>query len=254
MAVLYPKYRHSVSSANLWRESPSSFIWRYGMQRWGSDNARTWMGKAAEAAYANSLMNGLTADQTAEDAVQRFYGLSEGEDSEHAQYAGWIAKGFVEQTDPAWGKFVQYAPWRPVQSPDLDFEISFKPDFIFENAIVDTKATLRILSDPSSTHKRQIAAYSHEWDRTGVLFYAAPQISKGEPIAYRHSIYSQEQDERDRLWAGLMMDWRQIEAWNGRFNTVADAIRHTALNTDSFYWEEDQIEEATNAWLKEWAA
>lgn len=253
MSVLYPKYRHSVSSANLWRESPSAFIWRYGMQRWGSDNARTWMGKAAEAAYANSLLNGLTADEAAEEAVKRFYGMSEGEDSDHAQYAGWIAKGFVEQTAPEWGRFVQHGPWRPVHTGELDHEISFKPDFIFENAIVDTKATLRIQSDPSSTHKRQIAAYSKEWGLPGVLFYVAPQISKGEPIAYRHAHWNLEDEDRERLWAGLMMDWRQIEAWNKRFDTIADAIRHTALNTDSFYWDEDQVGEATEAWMKEWA-
>lgn len=254
MTVLYARYRHSVSSANLWRESPSAFIWRYGMQRWGKDNARTWMGKAAEAAYANVLLHGGTADDAQADAVVRFYGLSEGEDSEHAEYAGWIARAFVEQTSPDWGKFVQHNPSRPVHSGELDHEISFKPDFIFENALIDTKATLQIKSDPSMSHKRQIAAYSKQWGIPGVIFYASPTKKQGMPIAYKHAFYEQDVEERDRLWAGLMMDWRQIEAWSNRFESVTDAIRHTALNTDSFYWEEDDVEEATNLWLKEWAA
>lgn len=248
MPVLYPKYRHSVSSANLWRECPSAFLWRYGLQRWGKDNLRTWMGHAAEKAYANALLNGLSPDETAEDARKRFYDLSEGEDSEHANYAAWIARGFLEQTDPAWGKLIQHAPWRPVRIGALDREISFKPDFIFERALVDTKATLRILSTPSPTHIRQIAAYAKEWGLPGTLFYVSPQSKDKQIVGYKHSLYTIAPDEAEAACMGLLRDWRQIEAFDRRFTSVEDAAGVTPLNTDSFYWDEDQIEEAHRLW------
>lgn len=205
------------------------------------------MGKAAEAAYANALLHGLSADQAAEDARSRFYGLSEGEDSEHAEYAAWIARGFVEQTAPEWGKLVQHGPWRPLRV-GLEAEISLKPDFIFENALVDTKATLRIPSEPSANHVRQISAYAQEWKLPGVLFYAAPQISKGECIAYRHVHHAVSDEDAEKACRGLMMDWRQIEAWNNNFASVEDVMRVTPLNTESFYWDEDQKEEAEQLW------
>lgn len=244
MPVLYPKYRHSVSSANLWRECPSAFLWRYGLQRWGKDNARTAMGQAAEKAYANSLLHGLTADETADDAKRRFYDLMQGEDTEHSEYAAVIAKGFVENTDPEWGKLIQHAPWRPVNNPLLDREISLKPDFIFENALVDTKATLRCPSEPSPLHVRQIGAYANEWKLPGVLFYVAPNKAAGCKVAK----FTIESDDMLRVCAELVRDWRQIEAFDSRFASVKDAARVTPLNTDSFYWDEDQIEEANGLW------
>lgn len=239
MAVLYPRYRHSVSSANLWRENPSAFLWRYGLQRWGADNLRTWMGKAAEKAYANALLNGLTPDEVEQDGRTRFYGLSEGEDSEHADYAGAIARLFLENTDPEWGKLIQHEPWRPVNNPTLVKEVSFKPDFIFEKALVDTKATLRMPSDPSPNHVRQIAAYSIEWKLPGVLFYATPKKANSFQI---------EHDDAATAYRGLLRDWRQIEAFDARFSGVEDAARVTPLNTDSFYWDDDQKDEAHALW------
>lgn len=239
MSVLYPKYRHSVSSANLWRDCPSAFLWRYGLQRWGKDNLRTWMGQAAEKAYANALLNGLSPDETEADGRHRFYSLSEGEDSEHANYAGAIARLFVENTDPAWGKLLQYSPWRPVKTALLGRDISLKPDFIFANALIDTKATLRMPSDPSPNHVRQIAAYSKEWSLPGVLFYATPKKASKLTI---------EDEAAERACRALMMDWRQIEAFDARFTSFADAASVTPLNTDSFYWDEDQKDEAYQLW------
>lgn len=241
MPVLYPKYRHSVSSANLWRDCPSAFLWRYGMQRWGTDNARTWMGKAAEAAYANALLHGLSPEEANDDAIGRFYGLSEGEDHEHAGHAGTIAQRFVEATDPAWGKLVQHSPWRPIMIGPLSREISFRPDFVFENALVDTKATLQIKSDPSSGHVRQISAYAKEWGLPGVLFYASPK---------KHHIVTVSDEDMEIACRALLMDWKQIEAWDRRFDSVTDAMCVTPLNTDSFYWDADQIEEATSMWMQ----
>jgi hypothetical protein len=239
--VLYPRYRHSVSAANLWRDCPSAFLWRYGLQRWGKDTLRTYMGKAAEAAYANALLSGLSADQAADDARQRFYSLSEGEDSEHADYSAEIARKFVENTDPAWGKLIVHAPWRPVHCDMIQREISLKPDFVFENALVDTKATLRMPSEPSSSHVRQISAYAREWKLPGVLFYATPKKS---------SHLTAEPDAAEAAWRGLIRDWRQIEEWDRRFADFDDAARVTPLNTDSFYWDEDQIDEADQLWTK----
>lgn len=240
MSVLYPKYRHSVSSANLWRDCQSAFLWRYALQRWGKDNARTWMGKAAEAAYANSLLNKLDADATADDARKRFYDLSEGEDSEHADYAADIARLFVQNTDPAWGRLIQHSPWRPVRLTDLEHEISFRPDFIFEHALIDTKATLRMPSEPSDNHVRQISAYAKEWGLPGVLLYATPKKAQSVLV---------QGEQAEAAYRGLYMDWRQIEAWNRQFHTLSDAMRVTPLNTGSFYWDEDQIGEATAMWI-----
>lgn len=244
MAVLYAKYRHSVSSANLWRECPSAFLWRYGLQRWGKDNARTAMGQAAEKAYANALLHGLTADEAAEDAKRRFYDLMQGEDTEHADYAAAITKGFINDTPEEWGKFVQHAPWRPVQVAILGKEISLKPDFIFENALVDTKATLRIPSEPSPLHLRQIGAYAKEWGLPGVLFYSAPN----KAAEYKTALHPIDDESAERVCGELMRDWRQIEAFDRRFSSVRDAALVTPLNTDSFYWDETDIEEAKSLW------
>ena len=244
MPVLYPKYRHSVSSANLWRECPSAFLWRYGLQRWGKGNARTCMGEAAEKAYANALLHNLTADEAAEDAKRRFYDLMEGEDTEHAEYAAAIAKGFVENTPEAWGKLVQHSPWRPVNNFLLNKEVSLKPDFIFERALVDTKATLRVPSEPSPLHVRQISAYAREWKLPGILFYCGPNKKEGCKAAH----FEIGEEDAERACAELLRDWRQIEAFDRRFASVRDAALITPLNTDSFYWDEDQIEEARALW------
>lgn len=241
MPVLYPKYRHSVSSANLWRDCPSAFLWRYGLQRWGKDNPRTWMGQAAEKAYAHALLSGGDAESVAADARNRFHALSEGEDTEHADYAGAIAQLFLAETDPAWGKLIQYSPWRPVRVAQLGRDISFKPDFIFERALIDTKATLRMPSEPSDNHVRQISAYAKEWGLPGVLFYATPKKSA------RMSI---EDGQAELACRGLLRDWRQIEEWDRQFASVEDAARVTPLNTGSFYWDDDQIEEANQLWEK----
>ncbi len=253
MTILYPKYRHSVSAANLWRECPSAFLWRYGMRRWGKDNERIWMGKAAEAAYANALLNGLSADEAHEDAVRRFYDASEGQDFPEAQASGWIARAFVEQTDPAWGKLVSHNPWRPVIA-GLEREISMKPDFVFENAIVDTKAALRLPSEPSYQHKRQIAAYAREWKLPGVLFYGVPRSKNGEYHDYGFAHLTITDEEAEQAWQGLLLDWQQIDRFDRRFASVADAMSVTPLNTDSFYWDEDDVSEAIGMWMQAEAA
>jgi hypothetical protein len=253
LTVLYARYKHSVSAANLWRECPSAFLWRYGLQRWGKDNARIWMGKAAEAAYANALLHGLSGEDAQQDAVRRFYDASEGEEFPEAQAAGWIARGFVEQTDPAWGRLVAHNPWRPVHAGH-EREISMKPDFVFENAIVDTKATLRLPSEPSFQHARQIAAYAREWKLPGVLFYSTARSKDKQYNAYDHRHLSLTDEQAEEAWQSLVLDWHQIDRFDRRFASVADAMSVTPLNTDSFYWEEDDIPEAIGMWMQAEAA
>lgn len=248
MPVLYERYRHSVSSANLWRESPSSFIWRYGLRRWGRDVPRTIMGKVAEAAYANALINGLSADEAQADAVRRFHDWSEGEDFPEAEAAGWIARGFVEGTKPEWGKLIAHAPWRPIQA-GLDHEVSLKPDFVFENALVDTKGTLRMPSKPSFGHARQIAAYAREWKLPGVLFYAVPRSKNKQYESVDCVCHSLTDEDAEDAWNGLLFDWKQIDAFDRRFTSPADAMTVTPINTDSFYWDEEDIPEAMTEWI-----
>lgn len=249
MSVLYPKYRHSVSSANLWRECPSAFLWRYGLQRWGKDNARIWMGKAAEAAYANALLNKLDAEEAQADAVRRFYDASDGEDHPEAQAAGWIARGFVEDTDPKWGALLTHNPWRPVNI-GLAREISLKPDFVFENALVDTKATLRLPSEASYQHARQIAAYAREWGKSGVLFYSTARSKNKAFNAFETRKIALTDEQAGAAWDSLLLDWRQIDRFDARFASVKDAMGVTPLNTDSFYWDDDEVSEAINLWTE----
>ena len=249
MSVLYPKYRHSVSSANLWRACPSAFVWRYGMQRWGKDNERIWMGKAAEAAYAHALIHGGTPEEVQADAVRRFYDASEGEEFPEAHAAGWIARTFIEETDPAWGKLLTHNPWRPI-SIGLNREVSLKPDFVFENAIVDTKATLRLPSESSAPHARQIVAYAREWEKPGVLFYATARKKGGEFVSGEARCLTVPEDMLEPIWNGLLLDWRQIDRFDVRFANAKDAMTVMPLDIESFYWDDDDKQEALSLWME----
>lgn len=228
MGILYERYRHSPSSGNCWIESPSSFLWRWGFENWGGDNARQAMGKAAEHGVYTGLIHNLSDDDIASAAMAEFDRLTAGEVTDERDASAAIAVQFA-QVLRGFGPLLAYQPWRGVKVEGLEKEISMKPDFVFTHAMVDAKATLRCPSEPRWAHVRQQALYCTEWQLPALTLYATPK---------KRALYEINRQDVVKGAGELLSAFRQIELWDSRMPSPERAVDYIPLNLDSYHWSE----------------
>lgn len=246
--MLYENYKHSASAGNLWYENQSAFIWRYGFKNWGKDSPRANMGKAAEKAVYDGLSLGVT-DPVAicKAATSIFDKMHQGEVHEEREAVGPIAQNLYAKLLTLNGKFTR-KPREARSVGGLGKRINFEVDlFHSEIGIIDLKATMRMPwaegKDPAPNwnHVRQLGLYSYlEGGAPVSLLYATPK---------RSELYSIPNELADRGAQELLSVFYQIERWADKFPTPEQALQFIPLNTESFYWDdEDDVERARVLW------
>ena len=256
--MLYQGYKHSPSSGNMWIDSPSAFIWRYGFKHWGKNVPRTTMGKAAEQAAYDAIFGGGTPAEAEKHALGLFELYAEDQFPMHDQEtgevipelaaSGAIAKRFVELLLPL-GKPEKREPREAIAVPGLDRRVNYEIDLFYPaHGIVDLKATMKMPwgegkePTPRVSHVRQQGLYSKLRNAPASLLYATPK--RGE--IYRIP------DANGRMGAEeLMMAFRQIERWDEKFPAPEEAISFIPLQTDTFWWDDEaEVKEANKLWRK----
>jgi hypothetical protein len=272
--VIYENYKHSPSSGNMWIDSPSAFIWRYGFRKWGKDNHRTRMGKAAERAAYDAVFLGRSPEQAKADAMAFF--KQSNDDKEYDdngviipeyEAAGFIAKAFVEQLLPL-GKPMKREYRENVPLLGYDRRVAYEVDLQYEeHGIIDLKATLKMPwgdktpdeeKKPRWSHARQQGLYRHIAKiRQGKsvpvsLLYAAPKSKDKQYIDARAEIARIPDHLADLGARELLMAFTQIERWSNKFTSPEEAIRFIPLQLDAFWWKDnaEEAEEARQLWSK----
>jgi len=239
--VLYAKYRHSASGGNMFIECPSAFLWRYGFEHWGEDNERTAMGTAAEWGAWQGILHDMPEAEIRKAALGKYDELRHGEVGERRDASADIAWQFVKALRPL-GKPLAYQPWSGVYLEELEHQISVKPDLVYPGFSVDLKATLRLPSDPSPSHIRQQGLYSGERQEQARILYGTPKKTAWFTLTRCDAVKGAME---------LLTAFEMIERWKRVCPDPNRAMRYMPLNTDSFYWS-DQNEAAKAA--MQWSA
>lgn len=251
--MLYDNYKHSSSSGNLWMDNMSAFLWRYGFKKWGTDNPRTVMGRAAETAVYAALDKNWTPELAAESAEGVFESMLDGKinDADGVVFkecaaSGAIAANMVKELQ-SWGGTFTRKPREARSLPGISKKVNLAADLYHsERGIVDLKATLRIAwaedkdPDPSQGHVRQQGLYANMEGLPAGLLYATP----------KRTAYYQIPQEKLEMGARELFDaFEQIERWAEQFPTPEQAIRFIPLNVESFYWDDDEaVTDARKLW------
>ena len=259
MGVLYRNYRHSAASANAYRANPSAFLWRWGFQEWGGTNARMEMGTAAEAAVHAAYLRGLSPTDTYELAYNLHVSAMQGEIMDEARQAGECAVEFVaKMIEQDWGRLEAYNPkvWTNVEG--LACQVAIRPDFVFERAILELKATGVMVKEPRPDHVRQVSLYAAQYERPGFLLYAVPEKTpknppkkNGKPKTKptRSVMFEIGREDQIRAVESVLGDFRRIERFDNQFASARAATRVVPLYTDDFRWDEGDDIRATELWL-----
>lgn len=241
----YPNYKHSASSGNKWLDSMSAWIWSYGFRNWGKDNPRANMGKAAEQAVFATVSQGRTPEWAEEHALMIFDKMHEGEVHEERESVGPIAANMARTLLDLGGKF-ERRPKEVTRMQGLDLIVTHEADLFHDIGTIDLKATLKMPwgegkpKAPRASHLRQMGLYADVYNCPSHLLYATAKrvelfrVPDEDALAGAQELYSA---------------FAQIERWANQFPTPEQAVRFIPLNTDTFYWDD---EEAVLAARKLW--
>ena len=245
--MLYQWYKHSASAGNLWYDNMAAFLWRYGFQKWGKDNPRLWMGKAAEQAVYHCLDENLLPPVAEVTAVSIFDKFSEGEVFPEREMAGKIAMNMLSILLEVGGTFER----KPKSAKTLDGfrkKINYECDlFNSKIGIIDLKATGKMpwgeKSEPKPrwSHVRQLGLYSNLEGNTPVsILYATPK---------RCSLYEIPKTDAEIGAKELFSAFEQIEQWDIMFSTPEQAAKLIPLNTEGYQWDDPvELDEARKLW------
>jgi len=240
--VLSNEYRHSPSGGNLFLDSSSRWVLKYGFNIRDEANARMAMGSAAEFGAQAGLMQNLTDEQITKVAIEEFDKLRDGEVSEERSYVGPIACNFVKALKE-FGQPLTYQNKLLKQVDGLNREIVGYTDFGYENLYIDTKATLRcpsnIFGHFQAGHVRQQAVYAKLSGKKVALLYATPT---------KFALYHVPQQLIDRAWATIFGAFQAIEQLDNMFTTPEQVTKIIPLNPDSFYFNDETYEIAQEKW------
>lgn len=237
--MLYSGYKHSAFSGNLWLASQSCFLWRYAYRNWGKDNARVMMGKIAERVARIAVEQEHSPEWASTEAETQLLRFTQGEVTKETEKVGPITAAFVRALSELGFPLPKHER-EAITLPGLRHKVAFELDFAFGNfGIVDTKATLQMKDKASPDHLRQCGFYHKATKLPVSLLYATNRKSWLYPI---------KQHELDEGFAEIFAAWQQIERWQEKFPTPEEAIPFVPLNTDSFYWDADEIPKAKQLW------
>lgn len=251
--MLYEKYRHSASSGNTFLADLPAFVFRWGFRQWGETNPRMAMGTAAEKAAQEGLLFNLSDYAIARIAKRVFDTEMQGEvqdDGTHFPERGYAMRIAIRMTRELrkFGKLVSYQPWRTVRVAGVDREITIKPDFLFEDCIVDTKATLRLPGDLGKwPDVRQQGLYASAHRKAVILMYVSPgKTWANQKRTRKNRNVKLVPLNRQEIVTGaseLLDAFERIEGWDQAFPDPIEAWRLLTPDRESFRWDEQSIEQ-----------
>tara|TARA_R110000737_G_scaffold76626_2_gene107356 strand:- start:349 stop:984 length:636 start_codon:yes stop_codon:yes gene_type:complete len=181
-----------------------------------------------------------TFSQMAEDLLR----ADQGEIPKQLDKVGDIAQNFTDvlRKIQEEQKLVHYNKKYIVKLTGIQHNITYVPDFEFEDIIVDTKATLAFPTDPYKTklgHIRQASLYGRLLNKRTALLYATDKkvgLFEIPPDVVKEQ-------------SNFMLDvFKKIEKTNKLFKNAKEFIEYTVLNTDGYKWDVEAKKLANRYW------
>jgi hypothetical protein len=240
--MLDKEYRHSAGGGNMFLDSPSRWLLKYGFDIRDEANARMAMGSAAEFACHAGIMQNLTDDQIKKVAIEEFDKLRDGIVSDERDYVGPISVNFVRGLKE-FGLPNSYQHKILTMVDGLEREVIGYTDFGYDDLYVDTKATLRCPSNiygyQQTGHVRQQSVYSKLTNKKVALLYATPN---------KFALYHVPESLIERGWTTMFGAWKAIERLDYICVNPEDGTTIIPLNPDSFYWNDETHKIAQAKW------
>ncbi len=104
---------------------------------------------------------------------------------------------------------------------------------------MDTKATLKCPTNPKRSHIRQQCLYSKLYNQKTSILYATPK---------KYNFIDIMQGEVEQGFNECITVFKNIENYLKICDTIEKAVMITPLNTDDYYFNTKQKEEATKQW------
>lgn len=246
MALLLPWYRHSPSSGNRYRESPDSFLWRYGFGKFDDERVgRLAVGDSVEKALAQHLLGQITATEIVGFAQSLYDTQMQGEVTPERDDIEALCKQGLAGLHEIAERLVTYQATLQLGNGEkfgLRYGIKCKTDFGFESFTVDLKITWRMPSDPKFGHVCQCATYHAISGKGQKLLYVTPK---------KHNLVSLDDDDLKIGWSNMLASFEAIEKLDDLFDNPREAMKLIPLNLESFYWSANHDREriaAAHAW------
>lgn len=240
--MIPPRFRHSVSRANMFRESADWFVARYLLNYKDEPNAKMAAGTAVEKAAHAGLIHEYDIFAVVSHALTEFDNIRQGEIDKIRDDIAPLAHHAMEALRP-FGKPLTYQ--QPVfldagERFGLRFPVSGYTDFGYDGFDIDLKVTWALPSKPKFGHICQVGTYSKlRGDKPQKLCYVTPKKS---------AIYDVSPEALDLGWRTTLATWKRIETLLSVIDRPEDATRLIPLNLDSFYWPDNLKTQALQAW------
>lgn len=238
-------YCHSFSSGQQFMINPSAWLFKYGFGKRQPTNSAMQRGKTSEFVtyYLMQRESKFKEHKTVEDITdwhfkRNKYAYNQDEVFNSIEIAKQFKKALQ---DRQLTQIQDYQDKRFVEGKEygLEYPIVSYTDFGFKDLIVDTKATLRCPSKPSLSHVRQQCLYSKLYNKKTSILYATPKKYFYADIM---------QGEVEQGFNECITVFKNIENYLKICDTIEKAVMITPLNTDDYYFNTKQKEEATKQW------
>jgi hypothetical protein len=231
----------SASTLNLFQNAPGLFILEKLMGRRQPVGAAAHRGTSAEVGIMHGLNNPEAAiEECAEIAVKEFdrlTALSGDPKREHERKAvpGIVAQGIAELRP--YGKPSHYQHEVLWEHPDLPLPMKGYIDFMWEEAgiILDLKTTLRIPSEISEGHARQVAGYGYAMSNN--LDLRITYASDKKAVTYTL------ENAADHVNAMVKIA-QALERFLSISDDPKELAKYIAPSFDSFYWNDPGARQA----------
>tara|TARA_R100000742_G_C4261832_1_gene79631 strand:+ start:10 stop:789 length:780 start_codon:yes stop_codon:yes gene_type:complete len=252
--ILSKDYRHSASRGNDYINNPSLWLMRNYFRQESEINYSMAMGTASEiAAHAGLTIKDCNYKQVAEEQFKTIAEQALLKDKDYTEHGVIpkqmskvvdIAENFVDILSNLQKDLLHYNKKYIVSESRLMHQISFVPDFEYEDLIIDTKATQAFPTDPFKTkmnHIRQVSLYGVLTGKDVALLYATDK---------KCSLFGIPDKVVKREGEFMLECFRKIEKNNQLFKNAKEFMKFNILNTEGYQWDEETKNRANRYWAK----
>lgn len=252
--ILSKDYRHSASRGNDYISNPSLWLMRNYFRQESEINYSMAMGTAAEiAAHAGLTIKDCNYKQVAEEQFKTIAADALSKDKDYKEDGVIpkqmskvvdIAENFVDILSNLQKDLLHYNKKYIVSHPKLKHQISYVPDFEYEDLIVDTKATQAFPTDPFKTkinHIRQVSLYGILTGKNVALLYATDK---------KCAIFGIPDKVVEKEGKFMIECFSKIEKNNELFKNAKEFMKYNILNTEGYQWDEETKKRANRYWSK----
>lgn len=232
---------YSASTLNLFQNAPGLFILEKLMGKRSPVGCAAYRGTAAEAGIVAGLQNAdasvAECKQLALAEYDRLSALSTDPNREKERDAigGIVEQGLLELRPYGAPTHVQHRiEWT---HPDLPLPVIGFVDLMWEDkgVLTDIKSTLRIPSEISETHARQVAGYGHAVSNN--LDLRVSYVSPKKAVTYRL-------ENSEAHVAAMVKIGQALERFLSLSDDPKELASYIAVNFDSFYWNDPNTRQA----------